>query len=85
MQLDRWAERHELKVSASVALAAMTLWSRLHGLVSLEIEGNFASMDLDPATLYDTEVADVVAMLQDLADKGFLTEVREKTSSEKTP
>jgi pyrroloquinoline quinone biosynthesis protein D len=29
--------------------------------------------------------SDVVAMLQDLADKGFLTEVREKTSSEKTP
>lgn len=62
-QLDRWAERHELTVSSSVALAAMTLWSRLHGLVSLEIEGNFASMDLDPATLYDTEVADVVGSL----------------------
>jgi pyrroloquinoline quinone biosynthesis protein D len=29
--------------------------------------------------------SDVVAMLQDLADKGFLTEVREKTPSEKTP
>ncbi|HLG81187.1 MAG TPA: pyrroloquinoline quinone biosynthesis peptide chaperone PqqD [Bradyrhizobium sp.] len=28
---------------------------------------------------------DVVAMLQDLADKGFLTEAREKTPSEKTP
>jgi pyrroloquinoline quinone biosynthesis protein D len=29
----------------------------------------------------DTIATDVVAMLQDLADKGFLTEVREKTSS----
>jgi pyrroloquinoline quinone biosynthesis protein D len=28
----------------------------------------------------ETIAADVVAMLQDLADKGFLTEVREKTS-----
>jgi pyrroloquinoline quinone biosynthesis protein D len=28
----------------------------------------------------DTIAVDVVAMLQDLADKGFLTEVREKTS-----
>jgi pyrroloquinoline quinone biosynthesis protein D len=28
----------------------------------------------------DTIATDVVAMLQDLADKGFLTEVREKTS-----
>lgn len=31
----------------------MELWSRVHGLVSLEIEGNFASMGLDPAPLYD--------------------------------
>jgi pyrroloquinoline quinone biosynthesis protein D len=28
---------------------------------------------------------DVVAMLQDLADKGFLTQAREKTSPESTP
>jgi WHG domain-containing protein len=28
--------------------AGVTLWSRLHGHVSLEIEGNFASMGLDP-------------------------------------
>jgi len=28
----------------------------------------------------DTILADVVVMLQDLADKGFLTEAREKTS-----
>src|ERR1700709_1857355 len=28
----------------------------------------------------DAIAADVIAMLQDLADKGFLTEVREKTS-----
>ena len=31
---------------------AVTLWSRLHGHVSLEIEGNFASMGLDPDVLY---------------------------------
>ena len=33
----------------------------------------------------ETISADVVAMLQDLADKGFLTEAREKPSPEKTP
>src|SRR3569833_373086 len=32
------------------------------------------------AALRDTIATDGVAMLQDLADKGFLTEVREKTS-----
>ena len=31
---------------------AVTLWSRMHGHVSLEIEGNFASMGLDPEELY---------------------------------
>jgi AcrR family transcriptional regulator len=62
-QLNRWAERHELTVPASVARAATTLWARLHGLVSLEIEGNFASMGVDPAPLYDTEVADAVGSL----------------------
>jgi AcrR family transcriptional regulator len=31
---------------------AVTLWSRLHGHVSLEIEGNFASMGLDPQRLF---------------------------------
>jgi AcrR family transcriptional regulator len=30
----------------------VTLWSRAHGHVLLEIEGNFASMGLDPAELY---------------------------------
>jgi pyrroloquinoline quinone biosynthesis protein D len=29
--------------------------------------------------------ADVIAMLQDLADKGFLTEAKEKTPRENTP
>jgi hypothetical protein len=28
------------------------LWSHMHGHVSLEIEGNFASMGLDPEALY---------------------------------
>ncbi len=30
----------------------VTFWSRAHGHVSLEIEGNFASMGLDPDVLY---------------------------------
>lgn len=31
---------------------AVTLWSRVHGHVSLEIEGNFASMGLDATRLF---------------------------------
>jgi hypothetical protein len=40
-----------------VAWGAITLWSRLHGLVSPEIEGNFASIGVDADRLFDAEVA----------------------------
>jgi AcrR family transcriptional regulator len=40
-----------------VAWHAVTFWSRLHGIVSLEIEGNFASMGLDADRLFAAEVA----------------------------
>jgi AcrR family transcriptional regulator len=36
---------------------AVTIWSRLHGHVSLEIEGNFASMKLDPEKLFAAAIA----------------------------
>jgi hypothetical protein len=29
----------------------------MHGIVSLEIAGNFASMGLDPGQLFDTQLA----------------------------
>lgn len=35
---------------------AVTAWSRLHGIVSLELGGNFAAMHLDADALYDREV-----------------------------
>ncbi|MBO3749804.1 TetR/AcrR family transcriptional regulator [Streptosporangiaceae bacterium NEAU-GS5] len=63
-QLERWARRHDLTdVPTGAGLAATALWAWLHGLVSLEIEGNFASMGLDPAPLYDADPAGVVAAL----------------------
>ena len=43
-------------VDPAVALHAVTAWSRLHGFVSLEIEGNFTSMGLDPGPLFAAEV-----------------------------
>jgi len=36
-------------------------WTRMHGLLSLEIEGHFAGMGFDPALLYDVEVAALLA------------------------
>jgi AcrR family transcriptional regulator len=52
-ELAGWAARRGVPdVDPAVAMRAVELWSRVHGLVSLEIEGNFAAMGLDPAPLY---------------------------------
>jgi AcrR family transcriptional regulator len=51
-QLAAWSD-----ADPGVAQRAVTAWSRLHGLVSLEIAGNFASMGLDPDRLFAEEVA----------------------------
>ncbi|MGD1220840.1 TetR/AcrR family transcriptional regulator [Streptomyces krungchingensis] len=58
-QFRQWMERHGIEdVPEAVAARSTILWARLHGLASLEIEGNFASMGIDPAALYDAEVKD---------------------------
>ena len=41
-QLAAWARDRGLDATAPVALRAVLVWSRLHGLVLLEIEGNLA-------------------------------------------
>ncbi|MFG2307838.1 TetR/AcrR family transcriptional regulator [Streptomyces sp. NPDC048566] len=54
-----WMERHGFEdVPEAVAARSTMLWAQLHGLVGLEIEGNFASMGIDPAFLYATAVTD---------------------------
>jgi len=39
----------------------LVLWTRLHGAISLEVEGHFDGMGFDPALLYDTEVDALLA------------------------
>lgn len=56
VELDRWAESRGLDADAPLARRAIQAWARMHGLVSLEIEGNFHSMGLDPAPFYETEI-----------------------------
>src|SRR5262249_52542285 len=55
-QLERWAQSRDGAIAPAVALRAIQVWSRLHGFVSLEIEGNFASMELDPELLFAAEL-----------------------------
>jgi AcrR family transcriptional regulator len=54
----------ETDPASDAASLALLLWARVHGLVSLEIEGNFASMGVDPAPVYELEVDDVVRRAQ---------------------
>jgi AcrR family transcriptional regulator len=56
-QLTGWARRRDLSVSPATALRAMLIWSRVHGIVSLEIGGNFASIGVDPGQLLEAELA----------------------------
>lgn len=60
-ELASWVERHAVPADAAPhALAAIVVWTRLHGLASLEIDGNYASVGIDPAPLYASEVVHVV-------------------------
>ncbi|SDO48306.1 WHG domain-containing protein [Nakamurella panacisegetis] len=60
-ELTAWHSR-----SAEPALPASTLrlgiasWTRLHGLVSLELDGHLRATTIDPALLYSAEVADLI-------------------------
>jgi AcrR family transcriptional regulator len=56
-QLAAWAQPHHPGINPAIALRAVLAWSRLHGIVSLEIAGNFASMGLDPGQLFEIQLA----------------------------
>ncbi|WP_327733238.1 TetR/AcrR family transcriptional regulator [Streptomyces nojiriensis] len=50
-----WAGSHPDAPPPALRLA-LTFWSRLHGVLSLELAGHFTGMGLDPALLFDAEV-----------------------------
>ncbi|HEY1492530.1 MAG TPA: TetR/AcrR family transcriptional regulator [Steroidobacteraceae bacterium] len=60
-QLTAWALAHDPGIGAATALRAVLIWSRLHGLVSLEIAGNFASMGIDPGQVFEAQLATLTA------------------------
>jgi len=45
-----------LDIDPAIALRAVLIWSRLHGFVSLEIAGNFASMGIDPDQVFEIQM-----------------------------
>lgn len=62
-QLERWAKDRGLRpdVPPAALELAVLAWTRMHGLVSLEIEGVFSAMTIDPALLYRAEVDQLIA------------------------
>jgi hypothetical protein len=50
-----------------VLLLGVLTWTRLHGIISLEIEGLFDQMHIDPARLYSTEIDNLIAQRQGAA------------------
>ncbi|GLY81365.1 TetR/AcrR family transcriptional regulator [Actinoallomurus iriomotensis] len=54
----QWAADHPAPPSA--LRRALTFWTRLHGVVSLEVAGHFTGMNFDPGLLYAAEGDSVV-------------------------
>ncbi|MDH6134422.1 AcrR family transcriptional regulator [Kitasatospora sp. MAA4] len=49
-----WADGHP--APPAVLHRALTFWTRLHGVLSLELAGHFTGMGFDPALLYTAEL-----------------------------
>jgi AcrR family transcriptional regulator len=60
-QLAAWARQHNLEADPATALRALLVWSRVHGFVSLEIAGNYASMGIDPDQVFEIQLATLTA------------------------
>ncbi|GAA4525628.1 TetR/AcrR family transcriptional regulator [Amycolatopsis samaneae] len=53
-----WAGDSELPATA--LHRALSFWTRLHGVLSLELAGHFTGMDIDPALLFEDEVTSLL-------------------------
>lgn len=61
-ELDTWTERvGGPQLPPGALLHGLIFWSRLHGLISLELDRHLSSMHLDPELLYRAELAELGA------------------------
>ncbi len=59
-ELETWTERVGGRPRPpAILLRGVIFWSRLHGLISLELDGHLASMQLDAQLLYRAELAEL--------------------------
>lgn len=60
-QLTTWASAPDGEAAPpGVLLLGLSAWTRLHGIISLEIEGVFTQLGVDPTRLYDTEIEHLI-------------------------
>ncbi|WP_234377180.1 TetR/AcrR family transcriptional regulator [Streptomyces sp. TP-A0356] len=55
----QWADGHP--APPAVLHRALTFWTRLHGVLSLEVAGHFTGMGFDPVQLFAAELDDLLA------------------------
>jgi AcrR family transcriptional regulator len=57
-ELEEWGKRQSpgQNLDEGVLLLGMVAWTRLHGIISLEIDGFFLEVGVDPARIFDSEV-----------------------------
>ncbi|MDJ0466448.1 TetR/AcrR family transcriptional regulator [Streptomyces sp. H27-C3] len=55
----QWTDDHQ--ATPAVLHRALTVWTRLHGVLSLELAGHFTGMGFDPALLFAAELDDLLA------------------------
>jgi AcrR family transcriptional regulator len=61
-QASEWATGRGLQTDAATAVRALLTWSRSHGFARVEIDGNYASMDIEPDALAEIEPAGTGAL-----------------------
>lgn len=60
-QLRNWQQRTGMpELPDATLLAGFNAWTRLHGVISLELEGHLPSTGVDPQLLYEAEVSSLV-------------------------
>lgn len=60
-QLEAWHQRSpEPALPPETLRLGMTCWTRLHGIMSLELNGHLDATNIDPSLLYRAEVEDLI-------------------------
>jgi AcrR family transcriptional regulator len=62
-ELEEWGKRQgsDTEYDEGVLLLGLAAWTRLHGIISLEIEGFFSQIGVDPARIFDSEVDHLIS------------------------